>query len=194
MARRGNARDGTQRDRLDREAWVRAAIDVLAEHGVEGVRVEVLAKRLGVTKGSFYWHFTDRQDLLAALLDLWKEGRLRDIIKQTRAEPGRELDRIYHVIDVYSTARNRKGMAIELAVREWARRDGTATAVVKEVDAKRLDCAGRLFVACGLPEREAVSRSMLLYAYVFGQSLMVYDGYAPDPAQLKTWIADRIAR
>lgn len=179
---------------LDRDAWVRAASDVLAEHGVEGVRVEDLAKRLSVTKGSFYWHFKHRQDLLSGVLDLWKDGRIRDIVKQTRAEPGKERERIYHVIDVYRTARNGKGMAVELAVREWARRDPLAAAVVKEVDAKRLDCAATLFAACGLPQAEAVSRSMLLYAYVFGQSLMMYDGYAADPAQFKAWIADRIAR
>jgi len=87
-----------------------------------------------------------------------------------------------------------RGMAVELAVREWARRDPLAAAVVKEVDAKRLDCAARLFAACGVAQAEAVSRSMLLYAYVFGQSLMMYDGYAGDPSEFKAWIADRIAR
>lgn len=182
------------RSTLDREAWVRAASAVLAEHGVEGVRVEDLAKRLSVTKGSFYWHFRHRQDLLNGVLDLWRDGRIRDIVKQTRAEPGKERERIYHVIDVYRTARNSKGMAVELAVREWARRDPQAAAVVKEVDAKRLHCAARLFAACGVAQAEAVSRSMLLYAYVFGQSLMMYDGYAGDPSEFKAWIADRIAR
>jgi AcrR family transcriptional regulator len=182
------------RSTLDRDAWVAAASKVLATHGVEGVRVEDLAKRLSVTKGSFYWHFKGRQDLLLAVLESWKEGRIRDIVKQTKAEPGKEREQIHHVIDVYRTARNSKGIAIELAVREWARRDPAAAAVVKEVDAKRLDCAARLFVACGTPEREAISRSMLLYAYVFGQSLMMYDGYAADPAELKTWIDERIAR
>ena len=85
--------------------------------------MEVLAKQFGVTKGSFYWHFKDRQDLLTAVLDTWKDGRIRDIIKQTTAQPGKERDQIYHVIDVYSAARSRKGVSIELAVREWARRD-----------------------------------------------------------------------
>lgn len=182
------------RPQLDRQVWVGAAIDTLADHGVDGLRVETLAKRCKVTKGSFYWHFKDRRDLLAAVLETWKTGRIADILKQTRAEPGKELARIYHVIDVYSAARNSKGMRIELAIRDWARRDPLAASVVKEVDAKRLDCAARLFVAGGLAEGEAVSRSMLLYAYVFGQSLMMYDGYTPDVTQFKAWIADHIAR
>jgi AcrR family transcriptional regulator len=61
---------------------------VLARDGVGGLRVEVLAKRCGVTKGSFYWHFKDRQALLEALLDHWKEGRIRDIEKPRRSHPG----------------------------------------------------------------------------------------------------------
>ena len=192
--RSARSADEAPRSQLDRQSWIDAAIDVLANDGLDGLRVETLAKRCKVTKGSFYWHFKDRQDLLEAVLAVWKDGRIADIVKQTRAEPGRELARIYHVIDVYSAARNSKGIRIELAVRDWARRDPLAAAVVKEVDAKRLDCAARLFVAGGLTEREAVSRSMLLYAYVFGQSLMMYEGYAADLTQLKGWIADRIAR
>src|SRR5512145_1357236 len=100
------------RTQLDRTAWTAAAIDVLAEDGIAGLRVEVLAKRLKVTKGSFYWHFQDRRDLLMAMLAEWKEGRIRDILKQTRAVPGHELEQIYHVIDVYSASRSRRGMQI----------------------------------------------------------------------------------
>ena len=129
------------RPQLDRAAWVQAALDTLADEGVTGIRVEVLAKRLHVTKGSFYWHFKDRQDLLAGVLETWKDGRIRDIIKQTRPEPGKEEAQIFHVIDVYSASRNKKGILIELAMREWARRDAQAAATVEEVDAWRLRCA-----------------------------------------------------
>ena len=179
---------------LDRDAWVAGATEVLAEEGIAGLRVEVLAKRLKVTKGSFYWHFTDRRDLLLAVLSHWKEGRIRDIIKQTRAQPGRELEQIYHVIDVYSASRNRRGMLIELAVRDWARRDAEAGAIVAEVDDVRLRCARDLFLACGVPMEEASSRCMLLYAYVFGVSLMIYEKFDTDVARLKRDIADLIAR
>ena len=179
---------------LDRDAWVAGATEVLAEEGIAGLRVEVLAKRLKVTKGSFYWHFTDRRDLLLAVLSHWKEGRIRDIIKQTRAQPGHELAQIYHVIDVYSASRSRRGMLIELAVRDWARRDPEASVIVAEVDDVRLRCARDLFLACGVPMDEASSRCMLLYAYVFGVSLMIYEKFDTDGARLKRDIADLIAR
>ncbi len=182
------------RIQLDREAWVSAATEVLAEEGIAGLRVEVLAKRLKVTKGSFYWHFQDRRDLLIAILQQWKDGRIRDIIKQTTAEKGKELAQIYHVIDVYSANRSRRGMMIELAVRDWARRDAEAGAIVAEVDDVRLRCARGLFLACGVPIEEASSRCMLLYAYVFGVSLMIYEKFDTDVARLKRDIADLIAR
>ena len=85
---------------LDRDAWIKGAIAILAEHGAERLRVEVLAKRLGVTKGSFYWHFKNRRDLLDAVLQFWKEGRIRDIRKQTQAEPGGEVAALLHTIEV----------------------------------------------------------------------------------------------
>lgn len=179
---------------LDRETWIAQAIETLADQGVDGLRVEVLAKRCGVTKGSFYWHFKDRQDLLDAVLETWREGRIKDIIKQTRATPGKELEQIYHVIEVYSTSRSRKGIQIELALRDWARRDPKAAAVVEEVDATRFDCARELFLACGMSKEDASSRSMLVYAYVFGQSLMNCNRFDADPAALKARIADLIAR
>ena len=179
---------------LDREAWIKAAITILADQGAAGLRVEVLAKRLGVTKGSFYWHFRDRRDLLDAVLEFWKQGRLRDIRKQTQAEPGGEVAALLHTIEVYGSARNRKGISIEAAVRDWARRDAQAVAVVEEVDAERLVCACRLFLACGLDEEEAQARSVMLYAYVFGVSLMHCGGFTADLASLKSWIAERIAR
>ena len=147
-----------------------------------------------MTKGSFYWHFEDRRDLLVAILQHWKEGRIRDIIKQTRAQPGSELAQIYHVIDVYSASRSRGGMMIELAVRDWARRDVEAAAIVAEVDDVRLRRARDLVLACGVPMEEASSRCMLLYAYVFGVSLMNYEKFDSDVLRLKRDIADLIAR
>jgi AcrR family transcriptional regulator len=183
-----------QRTALDREAWIKGAIAIMAEHGTEQLRVEILAKRLGVTKGSFYWHFKDRRDLQDAVLAFWRDGRIRDIRKQTQALAGGEAAALLHTIEVYSSARNRKGIAIEAAVRDWARRDPQAAAVVEEVDAERLSCACRLFLACGIKEDEAQARSLMLYAYVFGVSLMRCGGFTSDIESLKAWIAERIAR
>ena len=184
----------TPRTALDRDAWIKGAIAILAEHGAERLRVEVLARRLSVTKGSFYWHFKDRRDLQDAVLEFWKKGRISDIRKQTQAEPGGEVAALLHTIEVYSSARNRKGIAIEGAVRDGARRDAQAAAVVEHVDGERLACALRLFLACGIKEEEAQARSLMLYAYVFGVSLMRCGGFTDNIESLKAWIAEHIAR
>lgn len=180
------------RTQLDRTEWIDGSIEALAEEGMAGLRVETLAKRFGVTKGSFYWHFKDRQDLYSAVLQTWKEGRIRDIDKQSTGVVGKECDQLLQIIDVYGTNRNRKGISIELAVRDWARRDASASAVVEDVDTYRLESTRKLFVASGLSDDEAKSRSLLLYAYVFGQSLMAYDRYDPKIIDFKRWIARHI--
>lgn len=180
------------RTQLGRDEWITGAIEILADEGMAGVRVEALAKRFGVTKGSFYWHFKDRHDLFTAVLQTWKNGRIRDIDKQSSTAEGKQGDQLLQIIEVYSTSRNRKGIAIELAVRDWARRDAQAHAVVEDVDTYRLESTRKLFVASGFSDHEAKSRSLLLYAYVFGQSLMAYDRYDPKIIDFKRWIAEYI--
>ena len=180
------------RTQLDPERWVETAIDVLAREGVSGLRVEVLAKRCGVTKGSFYWHFKDRQALLDAVLERWKAGRIIDIEKTTSVTPGNEREQLHYAIEVYGASRNRKGMSIELAVRDWARHDVRAAAVVESVDLYRLECTRKLFVAAGMSDAEAKSRSLLLYACVFGLSLMHYSHFDDNLNDLKQRIAERI--
>ena len=180
------------RVQLDPDRWIEAAIDVLAREGIAGLRVEVLAKRCGVTKGSFYWHFKDRQALLDAVLERWKEGRIRDIEKTTSVLPGKEDEQLHYAIEVYGASRNRKGMSIELAIRDWARHDKQAAQIVEAVDLYRLECTRRLFVAAGMSDAEAKGRSLLLYACVFGLSLMHYHPFDDNPGDLKKRIAERI--
>jgi AcrR family transcriptional regulator len=189
---KARSRAPAPRTQLDPDRWVEAAIDVLAREGIAGLRVELLAKQCGVTKGSFYWHFKDRQALLDGVLAFWKEGRIRDIERITVVTPGKERDQLHYAIEIYGASRNRKGMAIELAVRDWARHDPLAAAVVESVDLYRLECTRQLFVATGMSDADAKSRSLLLYACVFGLSLMHYSHFDDDLSSLKQRIAEHI--
>ena len=177
---------------LDPQRWIDAAIEILVGGNVDAIRVEVLAKTLGVTKGSFYWHFRDRSDLLARLLAFWRDGRIADITRHAASPAGREREQALRLIELYSGNRSRKGIASELAIRDWARKDEMAAKAVEEVDVVRLDLAGRLLAASGFPPAEARARSLLLYAYVFGQSLMFYEHFDDDLPALKRWVADHI--
>ena len=83
-----------EQDRLDREDWVNAAFERLGAGGVEAVRVEPLAKDLGVTKGSFYWHFRDREALLDAVLEAWEARETDHYIKTAETDGGQPGERL----------------------------------------------------------------------------------------------------
>jgi AcrR family transcriptional regulator len=155
-----------------RAKWIEAALNELANGGVERVRVEVIAQSLGVTKGGFYWHFKDRRDLLEAILESWSEGRIAAIEKQTELDSGTARDRLRALIKLYSERVNPHGMAIELAIRQWARSGKSAAEAVTRVDSARLQQLVQLFAKLGLTRDEAETRALLFYSFVFGQSLL----------------------
>ncbi len=169
---------GEKGTRLGRQDWVNAALNALAEGGVDAIRVEALAKRLKVTKGGFYWHFRDQADLRQALLEYWREGRMEVISRQTDRASGAAAKTILHgLLELYAGSPSDKGRAIELAIRDWARRDPEGVgAVVAAVDEFRLERVGGLFKDMGCSADDAFARAYLFYAYVFGQSLLV-----PEP-------------
>ena len=114
------------------------------------MRVEVVAERLGITKGGFYRRFKDRRALLDALLEAWKRGRIAAIEQQTELGGEKRRDRLKSLIRLYSERRNPEGMAIELAIRQWARSDAAAAAAVASVDAARLNIVAQLYGKLGL--------------------------------------------
>jgi AcrR family transcriptional regulator len=167
-----------KRPAKDEEAsqdWVAAALAELARGGgIDNVRVEVLAERLGVTKGGFYRRFKDRRALLDAMLETWRDGRIATIERQSEAGGATPADKIRHFGKIYTERASEQGIAIELAIRQWARGDQTAAAAVALVDAARLKVLSSLFRA-GLSPQDANTRAVLFYAFLFGQSLMFVD-------------------
>jgi AcrR family transcriptional regulator len=154
------------------EAWIEAGFKEIARSGVEGVRIEVLAKNLGVTKGGFYRRFRDRAALLGGMLQNWSGGRIAAIEKQTSLDGATARERLRALIALYSERTNTEGMAVELAIRQWARSDEAAAATVASVDAARLKNVAHLYRATGLPAEEADAQAFLFYCYIFGQSLL----------------------
>src|SRR5436309_9938104 len=102
-------------------SWIEAGFKELARSGVDGVRVEVLAKNLGVTKGGFYRRFRDRAALLDGMLQHWSARRIAAIEKQTSLDGATARERLRALIALYSERMNTGGMAVELAIRQWAR-------------------------------------------------------------------------
>jgi AcrR family transcriptional regulator len=154
------------------DMWIEAGLKELGSGGIERVRVEVLAKRLGVTKGGFYRRFKDRRALLDALLETWKRGRIAAVEKHTELGNEDARDRLKSLIRFYSERINPEGMAIELAIRQWARSDAVAGAAVASVDASRLKNVAQLYGRLGLASEDAHAWAVLLYSFIFGQSLL----------------------
>jgi AcrR family transcriptional regulator len=174
------------------ETWVEAGFAEIARSGVEGVRVEVLAKNLGVTKGGFYRRFRDRAALLDAMLQNWREGRIAAIEKQTSLDGTSARERLKALIALYSERMNTEGMGIELAIRQWARSDERAATAVAGVDAARLKNVGQLYRATGLPAEEADAQAFLFYCFIFGQSLLFLERGPRKRAQLVAKSAEKL--
>lgn len=162
-----------KKPRLQKADWIKAATRILAEEGVDGVWVEGLAKRLGVTKGSFYWHFKDREALLKAVLDAWHQYSTRAIIERLEQSHEAPRERLRALLRLSVTDRPEgPGGALDLALRDWARRNEMAGAIVREVDYDRVAYIQRLYQEIGLEAEDAERRAILMYSYVIGERLI----------------------
>ncbi|MBL0918730.1 MAG: TetR/AcrR family transcriptional regulator [Hydrogenophaga sp.] len=172
-ARKARVAGEAARHSLTPETWIEAATGVLVDQGIDHVRVDLLAQRLGVTRGSFYWHFKDREDLLRRVLQAWRETATENLT--ARLESAHE-DPVAQLRDVISLPFRGRAAAraarIELAIRAWARRDQMARFAVDEADASRIGYIAQVFSSQGFPVMEARSRAFLLYSYVVSESLM----------------------
>ena len=177
-------------DESGRGTWIEAAIKELGRSGVAGVRVEVLAAQLGITKGGFYRRFKDRRDFLHALLETWRRGRIAAVEKQTELAGKRPAERLKSLIRLYSERLNPEAMAIELAIRQWARSDRAAAKAVARVDTERLRGVEQLYVRMGLNNADAQARAVLFYAFIFGQALIYPDQPPGKRANLAAACAD----
>lgn len=157
-------------NKLSQEDWVKAAFDTLSESGVTAVRVETLAKRLGVTKGSFYWHFKNRQVLLDAILEKWRSEQR--VMNRVDVIGGSAREKLINLLEsVPRTAPRNSSGATELAVRSWARNDQQAAATIATVDEERIGWVKSYFMDMGYEEQIAESRAFLTYGYIMVQGI-----------------------
>ncbi len=135
---------------LQRGDWTRAGLRVLAQSGVDAVLIPRLATDLGVTKGSFYWHFSSRDELLLALIDEWKKHATLRVIEivESASTSSEEKIRLIAFIGTNSPI-DEFGGAIELAVRNWARSNPDVRDAVADVDKQRLSYLTKLYADVG---------------------------------------------
>jgi len=150
--------------RTPRAAWVEAALQALSTGGPEAVRVEALAASLGVSKGGFYWHFKDRQALLDEGLDAWEKVMVEDVITRVEGESDDPRAKFQRLFELAASA----DFPVELAVRDWARRDAAVAKRVRRVDNRRMQYLRTLFAQLGLDADEVETRSLLVFSLFIG--------------------------
>jgi AcrR family transcriptional regulator len=158
----------TPRMRLGRQEWIDAALRTLAEQGVEGVRVERIAEVLGVTKGSFYWHFKDRSALLEAVLDAWKLRATGDVIALVEQTGGDAAQRMRTLGKRVFSADGR----LDRHIRSWATHDPLARTALDEIDRRRTDYLRALLLEYGFTPEIADARTLFVYRALIGQFQM----------------------
>ena len=160
------------RETLTKDDWLEAAMELLRTSGIGGVRVLPLAKELGVSRGSFYWHFEDRDDLLRSMLDWWDREMTDSVIRvanESRGDVRRRLGAVAE--DVVRFNRNR----YETAIRTWAEGDDRAAKTLTRVVRKRLDYITGQFREAGFTPAEARARGDLLAVYIMSEDSILAD-------------------
>lgn len=151
--------------RLSVEDWIQAGYAILAEEGIKSLKVDRLCESLDVTKGSFYWHFTDMAGYRTELVQSWAELRDRDRrqFEQLSELPPRErLSRMMALLV------SRRHWMLERAMREWARSDETVAASVTAADRRVLRAVRQAFADYGFDSDEAALRANATFAAGIG--------------------------
>lgn len=157
-----------------------AALEVIAIEGVGGVKVELLADRLGITKGSFYWHFRDRQDLIESALELWYRLATADIIERLDRvdDPEQRLRALF--AESFGDVVNGPIEALLLAQVD----DPVVGPVIARATTARLEFLSRTYRDLGLSRGQALARARLAYgAYIGVSHLWRIPGAAPSTAR-----------
>jgi AcrR family transcriptional regulator len=193
------------------DLWLDAAYALLVEGGVESVKVMPLAERLGLSRTSFYWHFPDREALLAGLIERWKAKNTGNLVARCEAPAATITEALLNLFDCWYDD-NLFDSRLEFAMRTWSLTDPTVAVAMSEADAARVVAITALFRRFGYSETEADTRARTLYLTQVGyialrseESLEVrmgrnpayvltFCGVAPDEAEVAAFNARHVFR
>ncbi|WP_086829488.1 TetR/AcrR family transcriptional regulator [Streptomyces sp. NRRL B-24572] len=177
--------------RTPRERWVEEGLAVLADGGPDAVRVEALAKRLGVTKGGFYGYFADRDALLAAMLDTWEREAADQVVERVRQDPDGDPRALITLAGMLTFSGDRL-RPIDLAVRDWARRDEAVAERLRRVDNRRMELLREMIgTFCADPD-EVEARSLLAFCVAIGHHFLAADHQGRTRAEVLARAGDLI--
>ena len=159
-----------KKPRLTREAWLAKALDTLADDP-EHLRVDEIARRLNVSKGSFYWHFENRADFVRALAEYWRDTNTVTVADAAANYAGSPEERLYQLM---RRIVEEKAAQYDLAVRAWARHEPDILPVIREVDEIRFRTVREIFAGMGFEEPDlGVRTRTFVVAHSFDQLLTI---------------------
>jgi AcrR family transcriptional regulator len=168
--------------RTPRGSWINEGLRALAGGGPDAVRIEPLARALGVTRGGFYWHFDDRRALLEEILETWERTGVDQVIERVESEGGDARAKLRR-LSVLAGAGD-EPLRIDLAVRDWARRDQTVAERLRRVDNRRMDYIRSLFSAFCSDEDEVEARCIVFYSLWIGSHFIAAEHGARSRADV----------
>ncbi len=175
------------RARTPRPAWIAAGLAALAAGGPDSVRVESLAQALSVTKGGFYGYFTDRNALLEEMLDTWESRSVVEVLETVEREGGTALARARRAADLTFCP---DLLPIDLAIRDWARRDAAVAERLRRVDNERMGYLRSLFGGADSDETDIEARCLLAFSAAIASDLIMAD----HPRHTRDEVVDHAAR
>ena len=158
----------TASSRLSRDSWIDAALELLQQAGPDAVAVQPIARQLGATKGSFYWHFTSRDDMLRATLERWETVATDDVIASVEAQSDDPRKRA-ELLVAEVTAGRHPGELLLLAGTDHP----DVAAAVERVTSRRIEYVAKLLRSAGLTPAVAQRRATLAYAAYLGHAQLV---------------------
>jgi AcrR family transcriptional regulator len=176
--------------RTPRTSWIQEGLRALGVGGPDAVRIEKLAQALGVTKGGFYWHFEDRPALLEEMLDAWERLVVDEVIERVESGGGDARAKLRRLSGLASSSRDL--MKIELAVRDWARRDKAVAKRLRRIDNRRMEYMRSLFRAFCPDEDEVEVRCMLVFSVFIGNHFIAADHGARSRADVLKLVLRRL--
>jgi AcrR family transcriptional regulator len=159
-------RAGNRSERLGAADWIRAAREELIRHGILAVKVDRLARRLRVTRGSFYWHFSSHRDLLEQLLKSWVATNTAPF-KRLLTSGLDGYGKFQAVVDLW-LSEDEYDPKFDTAVREWARVSSHLARVVRHADEERIEVMRQIFLDLGYEREDALVRARITYFHQVG--------------------------
>jgi AcrR family transcriptional regulator len=179
--------------RTPRNRWIEEGLSALAAGGPDAVRVESLAQTLGVSKGGFYWHFKDRQALLEEMLGAWERTWVDDVIAAVEAEDEDARSRLRRLFAL-AAASSGELLKVELAIRNWARREEAVAERLRRVDNRRMDYMRSLFGAICEDEDDVEARCLLTFSLFIGGPFVRVDHRGRSQAEVLELALERLTR